>query len=98
MDIVTGKHSCSLELQFSTEVTVRPLAIFHRWPLLMRAQTESLRSSLHKLEEMLKNYSPLMNESTEHALEKVIKFGAAFSEVRTKLPYIETIMKLTRFS
>ena len=30
VDIVTGKHSCSLELQFSTEVTVRLLAIVHR--------------------------------------------------------------------
>jgi hypothetical protein len=27
------------------------------------------------------NYSPLMKESTEQALEKVIKFGAAFAEV-----------------
>jgi len=45
------------------------------------AQAESLRSSLHKLEELLKDYSPLMKESTEKALEKVIKFGAAFGEV-----------------
>ena len=29
-DIVVGKHSYSLELQFSEEVTVRPLAISHR--------------------------------------------------------------------
>ena len=29
-DIVTGKYSCSLELQFSAEVTVRLLAISHR--------------------------------------------------------------------
>ncbi len=29
-DIVTGKHSCSLELQFSAEVTVRLLAISPR--------------------------------------------------------------------
>ena len=28
-DIVTGKYSCSLELQFSAEVTVRLLAISH---------------------------------------------------------------------
>ena len=27
VDIVTGQHSCSLEFQFSAEVTVRPLAI-----------------------------------------------------------------------
>ena len=28
-DILTGKYSCSLGLQFSAEVTVRPLAISH---------------------------------------------------------------------
>jgi len=28
-DIVTGKHSCSLELQFSVEVTVRHLTVAH---------------------------------------------------------------------
>ena len=39
-----------------------------------------------------------MRESTEHALEKVIKFGAAFSEVRTQFSHIKTIMKPTRFS
>jgi len=44
-------------------------------------QAESLRSSLHKLEELLEDYSPLTKESTEKALEKVIKFGAAFGEV-----------------
>jgi len=49
------------------------------------AQAESLRSSLHKLEELLKGYSPLMKESTEKAMEKVIKFGAAFGEVRSPI-------------
>ena len=33
-DIVTGKHSCSMELQFSAEVTVRLLAISHRTLLI----------------------------------------------------------------
>jgi hypothetical protein len=80
-DIFTGKHSCSLELQFSAEATVRLLAIAHRRLLIAFAQTDSLRSSLHKLEGMLRNYSPLMTDSTEKALEKVFKFGAAFSEV-----------------
>ena len=37
VDIVTGKHSCSLELQFSAEVTVRLLAIAHRGLLTMFA-------------------------------------------------------------
>jgi len=49
------------------------------------AQTEYLRSSLHKLEELLKDYSPLMKESTEKALEKVIRYGAAFSEVSSPM-------------
>ena len=38
-----------------------------------------------------------MNEPTEKALERVIKFGAAFSEVRTQFSYIETIMTMTHF-
>ena len=40
-----------------------------------------MRSSLFKLEELLKDYSPLMKESTEKGMEKVIKCGAAFGEV-----------------
>jgi len=35
--------------------------------------------SLHKLEELLSDYSPLMSESTERVLEKTIKYGAAFA-------------------
>ena len=81
MDIVAGKHGCSLGLQFSAEVTVRLLATSHRRLLITFAQTDSLRSSLRRLERMLKDYSPLMNESTERTLEKVFKVGAAFSEV-----------------
>ena len=44
------------------------------------------------------NYPPLMNEPTEKVLEKVIKFGAAFSEVRMQLFHIEAIMTLTHLS
>jgi len=36
-----------------------------------------------------------MTESTERALEKVIKVGAAFSEVSYQLSHIETIETLT---
>jgi hypothetical protein len=36
-DIVAGKHSCSLELQFSAEVTVRLLTIVHRTLLILFA-------------------------------------------------------------
>ena len=97
MDIVTGKHSCSLELQFSAKVTVH-LPISHHRLLLIFTQMESLRSSLQQLKELLRNYSLLMRESTEQALEKVIRFGAAFLEVRTQFFYIKTITKLTQFS
>ena len=61
------------------------------------AQGESLRSSLHKLEELLEDYSPLMKESTEKALKKVIKFGAAFSEVSGPQSQMETNETLTHF-
>jgi hypothetical protein len=43
---------------------------------------ESLRSSLHQLEELLEGYSPLMCESTERAVEVAIKYGSVFAEVR----------------
>jgi len=36
-----------------------------------------------------------MTESTERAFEKVIKVGAAFSEVSYQLSHIETIETLT---
>jgi hypothetical protein len=39
-----------------------------------------------------------MTESTEKVLEKVIKVGAAFSEVGSQFSHIETINTLTHFS
>jgi hypothetical protein len=36
-NIVVGKHSCSLELRFSAEVTVRLLTIVHRKLLILFA-------------------------------------------------------------
>jgi hypothetical protein len=39
-----------------------------------------------------------MTESTEKALEKGIKFGAAFSEVGSRFSHIEAIKALTHFS
>jgi len=41
--------------------------------------------SLQELKELLKEYSPLMNASTEKALEKVIKYGVALSEVSSPI-------------
>jgi hypothetical protein len=48
---------------------------------MMFAQAESLRSSLHKLEELLKGHTPLMSRSIERAVEKGIKYGSVFAEV-----------------
>jgi len=86
VDIDVGKHSCFLELQFSAEVTVRLFCNCPSRPANnVFVQAESLRLSLQKLEGMLKQYSPLMGESTERALEKIVKFGVAFSEVRSPI-------------
>jgi len=41
--------------------------------------------SAEELEGLLRDYSPLMNPSTERALERAIKFGAALSEVSSPI-------------
>ena len=48
---------------------------------MMSAQAEALRSSLHELENLLKEYSPLMGESIEKAVDRAIKYGVVFAEV-----------------
>ena len=45
------------------------------------AQAGSLRSSLHKLEDLLKEYTPLVSGLTERVMDKSIKYGAVFAEV-----------------
>ena len=83
---MTGKHSFFVELEFSADATVRLFCNRPSRPANnVFVQAESLRCSLHKLEVMLKEYSPLMSESTERSLEKVVKFGAAFLEVRSPM-------------
>jgi len=47
----------------------------------MSAQAESLHSLLKKLEELLKEYSPMMGARTEGLVERAIKYGAVFAEV-----------------
>ena len=37
--------------------------------------------ALHELEELLKEYNPLMSGSMEKAVEMGIKYGAVFAEV-----------------
>jgi len=48
-------------------------------------QAESLRSLLHKLEDLLEDYSPLMKRSTEKGMEKAIKLGVALGEVSSPI-------------
>ena len=79
--VVVGKRHYSLEVQLYAEPTVRLFAIANRGQLIVFAQAESLRSSLHQLEGLLGECSPLMSKSTERVVDKAIKYGAAFSEV-----------------
>ena len=71
----------SLEVQLYAEPTVRLSVIANRGQLIIFAQAESLRSSLHELEGLLVKYSPLMSGSTERVVDKAIKYGAVFAEV-----------------
>ena len=71
----------SLEVQLYAEPNVRLFAIANRGQLIMFAQAESLRSSLHELEGLLVKYSPLMSESTERVVDKTFKYGAVFAGV-----------------
>ena len=80
-----GKHQCSLEVQLSADPTVRLFVTANRGQLILFAQAESLRSSLHKLEGLLEEYSPLMSESAERVVDTAIKFGAVFAEVSPTL-------------
>lgn len=79
--LVVGKQRCSLKLQFSANASVGLFATPHSSQLLIFAQADSLRSTLHKLEGLLKEYSPVMDKPTERALEVAIKCGIAFSDV-----------------
>jgi len=41
--------------------------------------------SLHELEGLLKEYSPMMSGSMERAVEKGIKYGTVFAEVSSRI-------------
>ena len=47
----------------------------------MSAQAKALRSSLHELEVLLKEYSPLMSGLIEKTVDRAIEYGAVFAEV-----------------
>ena len=85
MVVIIGKHTCSLELQFSADASVCPFAIPHPSQLTMFAKAETLRSSLKELEGLLEKYSPMMGEQTERVVDKVIKYGAIFAEVSSPI-------------
>ena len=59
-----------------------PFATAHPRQLMIFAQVEALRSSLHELEGLLEEYSPLMSGSIEKSVDRAIKYGAVFAEVR----------------
>jgi len=95
--VVIGKHSCSLEFRFSASATVRTFATVHPRQLIMFAKADALRSSLHLLEELLEEYSPLMSGSIEKSVDKAIKYGAVFAEVVLHM-HAETNKTLTTVS
>ena len=47
----------------------------------MCAQVEALRSSLHELERLLKQFTPLMSGLREKFVDGAIIYGAGFAEV-----------------
>ena len=81
MVIVIGKLTFSLQIQFSTNSTVRVFATLYRNLLTTVVQAESLRLSLKELEGLLDKYTPMMDARTERIVDKVIKYGAIFAEV-----------------
>ena len=81
------KHSCHVlwKVQWAFRATIhctRPsLCNSSSRPATNALQADSLRASLHKLEDLLKEYSPLMTGTTERIMDKCIKYGAVFAEV-----------------
>ena len=51
--------------------------------LLMAASAKSLNSLLKELEGLLKEHSLVMDALTERVVDKAIKYGAVFTEVRS---------------
>lgn len=70
ISILRKRHSLSL-----THLPSRPTNI------VIFSQGESLRLSLNKLRDLLKEYSPLMSGSIERAVGTIINYGSAFAEV-----------------
>ena len=78
MAITIGNHSENLELKFSATTAVRISTTPHTSQLIIFAQAKSIRASLKKLEDSLKEYSPLMNAITERVVERALKIAAPF--------------------
>ena len=84
--VAIGKYSGSLEVRLLTNENVRTFSLTaHSRHLIMTAQAEPLRSWLHELEILLKEYGPLMSGSIERPVNRAIKYGAAFAEVGVRL-------------
>ena len=78
-----GKYHGSLE--FPVNATVRHFTITYLSQLTISAQAESLRSSLHELEGLMKEYTPLMSKSVERDFGKGVQLGTVFAEVSSAL-------------
>ena len=80
--VAIGKHSGGLEIEFSANHSVRTSALnAHPSHLIMSAQAEALRSSLHELEGLLNEYTPVISGSTENVMDRTINYGAVVAEV-----------------
>ena len=71
----------NLELRFSANATVRHFITTHLSQLTISEQAESLRSSIQKLEDLMKGFTPLMSRSVERTLGEAIQLGTVFAEV-----------------
>ena len=77
-----GNHSGNIEVRFSANNTVRTFALTaHPRHLIISVQAEALRSSLHELEGLLKEYTPVIGGWIERSMDRAIRYGAVFAEV-----------------
>ena len=80
--VFIGKHSGSLEARFSANDAVRTFApTVHPRHLTTSTKAEALRTLLHELEGLLKEYAPVMSGSIEWSVDRAIEYGAVLAEV-----------------
>ena len=80
--VAIGKYTVSLEVRFSANDTVCTFALTaHPRHLILSAKAESLRSSLHGLERLLKEHALVMSSSIRRSVNRANEYGAVFAEV-----------------